>query len=320
MTKTKSTNKGRKDNAVATRTVTKPRKGPTTPPPYYNNLVSKVCGLTDPFCQHARTAKYPDDSSVYTLNYPYHETFALLTGETGDSAYMFSPQYYNKSYTYPTAIVGAVTSAWANFGTQYTLGSTDKYRIVSYGLRLKRITAPLTSSGMVHIRVWPVTQLAECEVLDLRSYNCTFWADIPLQDLKDCTIVLPHTNQMPQLFYDTSDDKAAFNNVTTKGFCPVTVFVTGAPASASVIQVEIVANYEVTFETGTGMAQLGTPAPPADPVLVGAANYVTSQLKPVMVSGVESFGKYIVGQAKNALYTLLARRFPMSTALATLVD
>jgi hypothetical protein len=257
---------------------------------------------------------------VFSLNYPYHETFALLSSALGDSAYAFSPQLAWKSFTYPTAIVNGVVSAWANFNSQTYLNGTDKYRIVSYGLRLKRITAPLNSSGMVHIRIWPATQLNELEVVDLRSYNCTFWADIPLQDLKDCTIVLPHTSQVPQLFYDIDSDYSAWNNVSTKGFSPVTVFITGAPASTAVVQAELICNYECTFNNTSTLSQLGTPAPRADPTLVGAANYVTSQLKPVMLSGVESVGKYFVSQAKSALYTLLARRFPGSTTVATLLD
>jgi hypothetical protein len=261
----------------------------------------QVCGLTDPFCDHARGAKYPDDSNVRTLPYSYQNRKSMTTTANGEAWQLLCPQYEFEPWTVASASTLSVVTAWQNFPSQSLIAGVDKYRIVSAGFTLNNVSAPLYSSGMVHIRAWPYESLSPMAGIDTASYSATFSVDIPLQDCKDIAVVYSHTAQLPQVFYEESLDTGVVINVASRGFCPVTVYVTGAPPSTTVLSLKHITHYELTFVESTGMQQLATPAPRFNPMITDAAASVTSSMKPILIEGAKRVGGYIVDKAKRAL-------------------
>lgn len=293
------------------------QRQPTNAPP---QLVRQVCGLTDPFCEHARGAKYPDDSSIRTLPYTYESIQTVTTNGTGSAWNLFSPQYGFNEWTFAATAADNEVTAWTNFAVQSLISNVSKYRIVSTGIRLKRITAPLNTSGIVRIRIWPVEALSALGTLNTSSFNATYAVDVPLQDMSDTCIALPHTPQVPTVFYDTTGDVAIVTGAGCKGFCPMTVQVVGAPATQNVLEAHLITHYELLFEDSSGLAQVATPSPPRNPMITDAANYVTSTMKPIVASGAGAFGRYIVDKAKHALVSAVMSRFPGAVPLRAIAN
>jgi hypothetical protein len=146
-----------------------------------------------------------------------------------------------------------------------------------------------------------MTDYSAFGTVDLLSYNCTDYVDIPLQDCDDLCIVLPHTSQMPQNFYDAASDPTLVTNYTTVGYSVVTVYVDGAPASTGAIQVREVINFELVFDDSSGNALLALPSPPANPILTGAANKVTSSMTHLFQRGLQAAGRAVFTAAETAL-------------------
>jgi len=266
-------------------------------------LVSRVCGIVDPFCDHAMGAKYPDDSSTRTLPYTMRTLAYLSTDANGDGGFILLPQYsYNPYTNMATGTLPNVTT-WGNFNTSGAPGiaGVDSYRIVSIGVKLRNIVAPLSSSGIVSLRTFPHTSGANLEPLNYTTYNCSQSGNVALQHCKEYTIVVPHTAQMPQVFYKTADDSASVAGWNAKGFEPVTIYVSGAAASTNVLAIETVIHYELTFDDSSGLQQAATPPPPANAVITTTANRVTSELSAFAGEGVIALGKAVVTKVVTGL-------------------
>lgn len=286
------------------------------------SLISKICGLTDPFCSHAIGAKYPDDSSVRSLPYFHHFRQTLNSDVNGQGALLFMPQW--DYYTFTEKATGTFPSVatWNGFASAAPIANASQYRIVSAGFRIRNVTAPLNSSGMVHIRLWPSEKGGEYAGIDLTSYYNTKSLDVALQDCKDVCITVPHTSQMPQAFYPITRDSATVGNWQSSGFTPCTIYVSGVPASSAVLDVETFIHYELQFDATSGLAAASTPPPPANSMLTNAANRVTSVMPGIFQHGVERFGRLIADKAVKtvALYLGGPEALAASFATAAIVD
>ena len=288
---------------------------PKPPPPARKSgpsaaLVSHLCGLTDPFCTHANGAKYPDDSSARTLAYQYHGRTTINSDANGAASMLFLPNYVYQPFVSGTVVAGVTT--WGAMTTSGgTVSGVEKFRIVSMGIRLRRISPPLTSSGMVRVRTIAAELGTTFQSMDCASYARSESMDIALQDCSCVSIIFAHSSQMPQRFYlpaDVTPDTGVIN-WTSPGFLPVTVAIDGAPASTGMLDVEFFVNYEFTFDEGSAMGLLATPAPPANTLLTAAASKVTSLASNFFTSTAHALGERLRDRAVKAImsYTGVGR-------------
>lgn len=266
-----------------------------------SKLTHQVCGLSDPFCAHASGAKYPDDSSTRTLPFSRRGRHVLTTDGSGNAAYLFNPQYTRDPITFPSARTGAAVTAWTDFPA-YTgvIAGVDKYRIVSCGFTIKSITAPLSASGELNMRSFG-NDVSTLTSLDMLTYNATANLNMPIRTVDNVAVVLSHDAEMPQHYYSVSTDSAATASCVTRGFNPVTIYISGAPVSTNVLVVEFIINYELVFSDESGMAMVSTVSPPANTVLTTAAAKVTSALPTFFERGVTVAANAITNRAASAI-------------------
>lgn len=279
--------------------------------------VQNICGLTDPFCQHARGTKYPDASAIRTLAFTYEQLSTWSVDAAGTTAALCYPQW-NYAAVAPSALrAGSSVTAWGTFSADAKFGSNivQSYRIISAGMRFQVIAAPLNLSGAIHIRHYGQESLADISVIDMLSMNPSARLDLPLRDCDDLVVLFQRTSQEPTVFYPVADDNAVPPSCTTHGFCPLTVYIDGAAANSSVVQVSVVIHYELIFTDGTSNNVLATHPPPANSLITTAASYVTSTIRPVAEAGVTAFGNYVATKAEAAILRYLA---PPSASLAML--
>jgi len=293
------------------------------PPKVPQQLVSQVCGLTDPFCSHAGGAKYPDFSSVRTLPYTRRQRMTLTTDAAGYANLVIAPQYNYNPYSTVNVYAGNAVTSWSNFAAYPTIAGVSGYRIVSAGFIVRHVVSPLNSAGMVYIRQYGTENGSFMAPIDTTTYNCTSEANVPVQEAKEIAVVLQKTSQMPQNFYFQTTDTTTVGNVIARGVAFATVAVAGAPFSTPVLEIEFITNYELIFEDGSDLAQVATPPPPANALITDAAARVSSSLVPIVRGGVEAFGKALVARATTALATYLGgppAAFAARSALAITVD
>jgi hypothetical protein len=266
--------------------------------------VHATCGLTDPFCPYARSAKYPDDSPVRTLPYTQKGRINLGSDVNGELRYLWYPQYGFVPVTYSAAATGAAVTAWTDFANDSSISGVAKYRIVSAGYRLKSIIAPLNASGEVNLRDWPDTA-ANLAAVDCLSYNATSSMSIATRLVDETTGVSSHTFDLPQLFYPASGASAIVTSTAANGFNPQTIYATGLPVSTVCFVLEYVIHYELIFLDSSSMSLLTTPSPPANSMLTAAAARVSSALPSFFDRGAKALGDLVIRKATLALGSAL---------------
>lgn len=267
-------------------------------------LTKRVCSISDPFCNAAIGSKWYDDAANKTMPYAARALGVVQTNASGDGSVMVLP-----GFTY-TAAIGAATGSISSFNLAtsvipFTFSPTG-YRIVSWGVVLKNITAPLYSSGIVRIR-----GLSNVNGSGLTSVNSAlfndFHYDIPLQDCKEVAIVGRRFNESHHFFRPPSETNPTGNVVDWQGpgWCPLVIQVGGAPASQSVIQLEYFFNYELTWDDGDSMSLMTTPAPPSNPMISTASSKVTQAVGNVFIRGIKQAETAVIKAASSYIGGLI---------------
>lgn len=331
-TKSNSVAKDTKSNikdSTLVRSIPRPPRATKPPTKVVDpQLVSHVCGLTDPWCSHARGAKYMDESSARTLPFTFNYSQTLSTNAAGSLAFLFVPRVAGDgSGQICTGVVTAtdVSTLGPNFDAcpVATLSGAQKYRVVSAGLRIKRISPDLTTSGMLYVRSYAYPEFANLGVFDIDGFNASQVVNIPLVNVTDSTFVCEHSSQLPQTFYNPTSNPA--NSFTGAGFNNITVGIIGAPASTPVIFVEYIMHVEYVFDDSAPLALAATPSPKFSPVIHSISKTITSESTNFFHESTKILGEFIKKKAINYLSTaLLGAPNPAAKlaggALAIMVD
>lgn len=287
--------------------------------------LNTVVGIINPFSAAARGIKYPDESSTKTLPYQRHERLTVNSDATGFGGLIVLPSYFYNMLIGATAATATTLTAPTTVAAATSKISCDNYRIVSWGLRISNVTAPLSSSGTIAIRGWSAADSGALSVINATSYNSSFSEDIPLQDVRDVLILGQLSDMSGQAFVDTQSDygaaeaaTATFVNWVRKGFNPITIHMAGVPANTPCLAVELIVNYELGFFDHDGVGILATTAPEFHPHVHNAHKNIRSKMKNVFKKGSEQLAKHAVEAAATALANYIAPGGRSS--LAAIVD
>jgi hypothetical protein len=215
------------------------------------------------------------------------------------------------------ASFGALTSATR-------LSGVKNYRIVSYGMKVKRVCAPLSSSGTVYIRGLSSITGAGLENQNMTSYYTDFHEDLALQDCKEVAVIGRRIGAEASFFHDidVTTPTTALADWVSPGWGPITISVVGGPPSVGTLNIEYFVNMEVTFSDSESLGLLMTPSPVFDPRVVDSANKIASEAKSVFLNGAREAGSFVVRKATQALLSVAAARFggPAAGARVLMLD
>lgn len=300
-----------------TQNVTAPKTKPNPPQPRARSLqssvppelVHQVCGITDPYCASAAGSKYPDDSSTKTLPFTFHTTQTVTSGADGTGAFFLLPRVDttgDRVQCWGTVTGDSVASGLSyNTANIATLSGASAYRIVSAGIKIKRISPNLTTSGMLFVRSIAASSADDLDLYDLNTYSASKTLDIPLIDAHDVCVVFEHSSQMPQNFYTFESGAVAGSSIN--GFNPVTVGFTGVPASTAIFQMEFIMHVEYVFEPNAPLALAATAPPIHNAVVTTVANSITSTGALFANEGIKMVSDTIRQKALSYLAAALGR-------------
>lgn len=257
-----------------------------------------VCGLNDPFCDHAIGAKYSGFGRVRTLTVPYHYRTSIATNATGDGGCLLVPNFLNQPVL-PGVFTGATGAYGTMVGTTILSGVTS-YRIVTFGAIVRCFTSPLNTTGMLCIRTFSPKTGASLLSITSTTYNCDESRDMSLKNVDEVCINVKRTDNTSKDLIDPTTTVATGGGINTwvsPGFQVVQVALFGAPVSVPVLDVEVFVNYEVTLDDGVSTQLLATPSPVNNPLVEKVSNLVTAETKSIVSGGALTFGKYIVNSA-----------------------
>lgn len=275
--------------------------------------VEILCGLSDPFCSAAVNAKYMDNSSTKSLPYTTHIRNSFTTNASGNVGILICPSWNYYPFSLPSATAGTVYTFGAPRAVLVPPAGAARVRLVSYGIVCRSVVAPLSASGMVRVRGFAVQDGFYVSVCDGTTYNCDFYEDFPLRDVANAAVIGRRTDPTCKNFR-TPPQIDAGNLVTNwiaPGFGPILISVDGAPASTSVLDIEIVLHWEITLDDSSDLQQLSTKSPAYDLVLDTAQSTMSSVAQNVFKQGVQAAGKYIESLAVRALGSAVPAARPL---------
>lgn len=264
--------------------------------------VHAVCSITDPFCQHANGAKYFVESSARTLPFQNHFRYTLATNSEGYGSVIITPGY--NVFTALGAMTGG-TAAYTTYLSTGGIASPATYRIVSWGVKVRKISAPLYASGMVRIRGFAVKDGSTLGSVVINTYNCDASEDLPLQSCAEMCVVgrridYTHTKFNAPI---ATNPGSSVTDWVSPGWAAYTISIDGGPASTGVFDLEFFVNYELTFSDSDSNALLCTPPLPPNPAASAAASAVYTAGKGIFTNGVVAAAKWIEGKAATAVAT-----------------
>lgn len=247
-----------------------------------------------------------NDATSRSLAFQKHSRVTIAVDATGNVPIMFAPGF---QYLYSIGTMAAGVATYTAFDAGYgNLANVETYRIVSWGLRVRKVTTPLNSSGIVRVRTFGAKGGTFILVNNVSTYNCDGYADVPLSKADDVTIIGKPLDLTNSLFtYPTATNPTA--NVTdwiAPGWGAVQVAVEGGPAAGatSVLDIEIIVNYEVVLRDSDTLAQLATYGK-TNATVTDAAQIVQSSGRNIFTAGLAVASRYIEGAALQALASLI---------------
>lgn len=272
---------------------------------------SLICSLTNPFCKAAKGAKYLDESSVASMPYQMHARATVTTNAAGNGGIVICPGFLFQYFKDSTVTTPGVLSATA---FQASLGGTGLapalYRIVSMGIILRSVASLMTATGMCRIRgyIGEGNQIAVCNAT---SYNnVTFSQDIPLNALKEtCVVNKPSSaafKNFIQLWATNATGSQNIVDYTNPGWCDISIYLEGGPASSSPIDVEFFINYELAFSESDALGLLATPSKGSNVPITNAAAKLNAKAESIFTQGVQAVENYVWNSALNLATDLVS--------------
>lgn len=275
-----------------------PRK--QTPVSDSHPKIHQLCGLTDPFCPHARGARIPDIGASKTLTESIRFIGNITTNASGnaavvftakaDNVYVFSdpndngtvPKLYNQ-------YEGTINSILRDHGSQY--------RVVTYGVRVVNTLSATDSTGVISFARGPQPTLDSFVSTSPNSY---FSYESHSNRHGGEWAIVGRPTGGESMDWSSVADKTTTTSAPPDGYENLYILLSGYPASAPGAFFEFYVNYEFTLEPLGALQALAQPQPIYDPSLLVARNEHNNNVSRVHKGGTESASSAMKQEAKKA--------------------
>lgn len=256
-------------------------RGPQAPNP---NLVHEICSLTDPFCPAAWGGKYPDGATSRSISWTAESIITLTTNATGAAALIIIPQWAYDVAS-PTTITGTVASGNVP-ASRMVFPAAARTRLVSVGVEINSVVAPLSASGTVYLRTFSPQNYQSMQTVDLATVMADTHYEQPLNGTRNLHFVPARLGTEALLFGDGS----VLSSITTMesvGFQCGTIAVIGAPATTPVLTLRVVYHWEYVPADGDTNYSFTTPTPRPNVDVIQTSNNIFRRVGNYIGAGIE---------------------------------
>lgn len=286
-------------------------------------LARKICAITDPFCNAAIGAKYPDATSQKTLAWTTESLYSLTTDSSGRACLFFGPDpssgavavstWTGATNTPASTVAGVAYPGWSQWNA---LGSNTQWRCVSIGVEVRSTLSMMNNQGSIGVAVIPNTSLqvdaTQCNLDAIGNFSVNH--RISANEAKPLNGVAFSDGVISKQFkYGTAAPPSV---VGSYGTDVMAVYMVGGPATMTSIQIRLIAHYELSFGAGTVFNSIATPSAVENATITTGSNFVKRTMDQVIAGGAKeverrvhntamAFGKYAAASAMGALGTYL---------------
>jgi len=256
-------------------------------------LMRYLCGLTDPFCEHASVARIPDMSSAPSFTYTINQVVNVVSDAQGRAVWTVGANM-NYPCSYANMDVNGVIESWTAVAStsQWTnlVGEGSAYRIVSWGAHFITTQAPLTASGVITAG----SIQYEAAVITNASQS-GFSNDVILAPVANASLVAVGAPiDMESTMYKP------MTTMINDEYSTLVFMFNGCAASTTVGQFFLVYRLEVRPEANTVSARLARTAEPNIPTAMVAASRIRDSLPSIVSEAREGFSAMVEEEAYKA--------------------
>lgn len=263
----------------------------------------KACGITDPFCIHARCAKWPDGQGAGTVAFQIRGRRQLSTGTlnylngalvqfTGDLPYGLLATTSNDGSNW------TMTTTYTDItvGTGFTTYA-DNFRIVSWGVIVRNVQPATNAQGTVIVRKLNKQLAVSATFANGNMYGAEV-AEYPIYPGMEISVVAKTQGNSARTFVAQNTNTTIVNG--TNWDTIHVELVNAYNSTSTVCEIEYV--YNVEFQTKPAQIAIHEFVPvsaPMQPQLVHAANTVMNKAASVMEGGVQKAGATILSHVED---------------------
>jgi len=259
-----------------------------------------LTGLTDPFSDHAASARYPDAGAGSTLTQRSKATVTLLADPSGNTAVCFGPNFNYP--TTPSTAISTTTVTWA--AAKITDWSTTLLctyglyaRPTSFGIRIVNTLSATDSAGYLIIAKGGPPVLGSTTTFS--PLNFSTYEMHPFVHGGEWHVV---AHPRSGLAYELSKVADATTTQQTQPYWEsIYVGLFGTKVNSSPCLIEITANFEYTAQEDAPISSLAVPQPVLNVPMQTAINEFSSSHNGIHVGPSDSARNTIKKIAKKAL-------------------
>jgi len=278
---------------------------PRMPNAGVTKLVKQVCAITDPFCEGAVGSKWPDESNAKSLAVTIRGTLPLQTTAAGLAAAVFVP-VWAYGYQTHTSFAGNV----ATFANLSAFAGTSSFspanaRLVSGGIKITGIGAPLSASGTLsicHLNSDDVTDLTTLDIIDPNAQQIDYYG-IPALTEKQISVVFKSAGPGSRL-YNPPLSANVIATTNTNYWQPILIGINGGAASTYVIRIEYVLHFELQFAKGNAMNLVATPAAVTNEAATSISSSIVATMGTAVKGGADAVEKAVTKKAEAWAYKM----------------
>lgn len=300
--KTKKTKRGPKQATNRSKAVLPVSTKPSMP----RKIVSKdplmtksaICAVTDPFCPHAKGARWPDGNGASTMTYQGRGLRTFTTFSNGGQIFYVTPQINYQFLTASSYLTGTYTmlSAYSQTGTSSLSSYASTARVVTSGIIIRNVLPALTAAGIMI-----VTRMGSMPAVSAAITA----GDMVGNQITTYSIVAGM--EIPIIFHpqgiDARDFKAANTSSTiVDGWDTIKVEIIGAPASTLTLSVEFITNVELTLAPSFNeISQFVSTTSVVSVPLQTVANKISKSVSEIAYDSLKQFGSSVATKAATAV-------------------
>jgi hypothetical protein len=277
-------------------------------------LAQEICALSNPFCEEARGAKWPDGSMTKSVPYTGEAILQLGTpaaagaGAGTNNSCLIVPnfQYVGQPTTDYDGVTGIAVFGTLTYGMAMPSG-VARYRLLSCGIKIIPIVPKLSASGVIRIRLTSPLGGTSLQNMVSSSMFVDAKRDYSLATDQPIYVVLARTGEEANLYRDTNAVTDSLIDWVNPGFQAAQISITGVPVNTACVEIQLIYHFELVFKDNESGNFFATPSPPTSTVATSGATGVLSKI-----------GNFIEGGAAKVDALFQSRAFKYIASLGTL--
>lgn len=271
--------------------------------------VRAVCSITDPFCQAAKSAKWPDGTSGNTLTEQFRGNVTVNTFATGNTCVCFGAAA-PFGWLVPLSATGSAVTM-DNSYTTYKSSSLlatygDKYRIVSFGCIIRCVASATTASGIITLGTAPA--VGQSQVVTLGS---ELYSEVVIKAIQPGMEISWVSQPMGSSAHTFVSQSTGTTVIDFDSWSSLVIELTGCPASSAMVNIEWYMNVEFlpkpqSTSYNNPLTALAKPNPPKVSAATDSSYIARGTLGSFIEGGIAQVEAAVAKHASSALESFLS--------------